>query len=331
VGKAVVKGATSTSGKSAKPKSESDSSTGTGPHTPVTNVTAETSIDSLKRVSLPETGDAAGIIKPRENGTEMLRSDIVNESAAVPSQAPTKKLRDIGVASFKDPDLVLETVHGEDKRIQVQETDRYPYRINASLLITARDGSQWIGTGWFISDRTLITAGHCVYIKNSGAPNRDGWVKTIQVMPGRNGSTLPFGSVSSSRFWTVTGWADSGDENYDYAAIIIPTDVGKTVGTIGFGNYADGELIGAVANVTGYPGDQPAGTLWYDTRAVASVTASKIYYDIDTAGGQSGACAYVIKEGQRIAVAVHAYGGPVTNSGTRISTPVYDNLTLWKQ
>jgi glutamyl endopeptidase len=199
------------------------------------------------------------------------------------------------------------------------------------LLITARDGSQWIGTGWFISNRTLITAGHCVYIKNSGLPNRDGWVKTIQVMPGRNGAQLPFGSVTSSRFWTVKGWADSGDDNYDYAAIIIPTDLGKTVGTIGFGSYRDPELVGSVANVTGYPGDKDSGTLWYDSKGIASVTPTKVYYDIDTAGGQSGACVYVIKNKQRIAVAVHAYGGPVTNSGTRISPPVYQNLNNWNE
>jgi hypothetical protein len=38
----------------------------------------------------------------------------------------------------------------------------------------------------------------------------------------------------------------------------------------------------------------------------------------------------VIKDGQRIAVAVHAYGGAVTNSGTRIIPGVYQNLTNWK-
>jgi V8-like Glu-specific endopeptidase len=71
-------------------------------------------------------------------------------------------------------------VHGVDNRVQVTNTTDFPYRVNASLLITARDGSQWIGTGWFISARTLITAGHCVYITNSGVAGRDGWVKSIQ-------------------------------------------------------------------------------------------------------------------------------------------------------
>jgi len=311
-----------------KPKKEI---TPGGPHTPISNIAAEAAQLSEQLVSLPETGSTKrGSIEP-QGAIEKLRSDLVTESAAQPA-APKAGLRDIGAASFKN-DVVLETVHGTDNRIRVQDTDKYPYRINASLLITARDGSQWIGTGWFISNRTLITAGHCVYITNSGVPGRDGWVKTIQVMPGRNGTQLPFGSVTSSHFWTVKGWADSGDENYDYGAIIIPTDLGQTVGTIGYGSFADGDLVGAVANVTGYPGDKvgnEVGTLWYDSKAIASVSPTKVVYDIDTAGGQSGACVYVIKNNQRIAVAVHAYGGPVTNSGTRISPPVYQNLTNWK-
>lgn len=302
-----------------------------GPHTPVSNVTTEAAPVAKRLVTDPTNGSAEGTLAPR-GSVEAIRPEIVTESAEVPEARMQQRLVDIGAASFKEG-VVLETVHGADNRIQVQDTDKYPYRLNASLLITARDGSQWLGTAWFISDRTLITAGHCVYIKNSGISERDGWVKTIQVMPGRNGKALPYGSVTSSHFWSVKGWVDSatGDENYDYAAIIIPTDLGATVGTIGYGSFTDAELVGAVANVTGYPGDEPTGTLWYDTKAIASVSPTKVTYDIDTAGGQSGACVYIIKDEKRIAIAVHAYGGPVTNSGTRISAPVYQNLTNWKE
>ena len=64
--------------------------------------------------------------------------------------------------------------------------------MHASLLITARDGSSWIGTGWFIGPRTLVTAGHVVYIENSGVPGRKEFVQSIQVMPGRKGPALPY-------------------------------------------------------------------------------------------------------------------------------------------
>lgn len=299
---------------------------------PVSNLATESAGIARTLSSPPQPGKAEGVLKPSNGAaTELLRSAVTTESAKVATAPKTEGFVDIGAASFLDPRAVLEAVHGTDDRLQVTDTDKYPYRVNASLLITARDGSQWIGTGWFISARTLITAGHCVYIKHSGIPARDGWVRSIQVMPGRNGDKLPFESATSTQFWTVKGWADDGDENYDYGAIIIPKDLGQTVGTLGFAAYDDSTLVGTVANVTGYPGDKAGGSqMWYDTKGIAAVSPTKVVYDIDTTGGQSGAAVYVIKGGQRMAVAVHAYGGATTNSGTRISAPVFENLSAWK-
>jgi glutamyl endopeptidase len=265
------------------------------------------------------------------DGTEQVEGRARSEGA--PGElwtAPaTTQLRDIGEASFGPPPPVAETVHGPDDRVQITATSAYPWRVHASLLITAADGSLWIGTGWFIGPHTLMTAGHVVYIKNSGVPGRDGWVRSINVMPGRNGSSLPYGSVTSTSFRTVNGWANNGDENFDYGAIIIPTELGNTVGWFGFGVWPDSDLQSAVANISGYPGDKPAGTQWYDHQTIASVNARKVFYDIDTAGGQSGSAAYRIINGSRYGVAIHAYGGATTNSGTRIVQSVYDNMVAW--
>ncbi|MET0287331.1 MAG: trypsin-like serine protease [Polyangiales bacterium] len=225
---------------------------------------------------------------------------------------------------------MLETVHGEDDRQRITNTGEYPWCVHASLLITAADDSTWIGTGWFIGPHTLITAGHVVYIKNSGVDGRDGWVKEIVVMPGRNEDNLPFGQVTSRSFRTVRQWVESGDENYDYGAIVLSEPVGEQTGWLGFGAYSDDELRAAVGNISGYPGDKPSGTQWYDTRNVDTVSPSKVYYDIDTAGGQSGSAAYLTQDGGRYAFGVHAYGGTRTNSATRIVTEVYDNLLAWK-
>jgi glutamyl endopeptidase len=222
-----------------------------------------------------------------------------------------------------------ESILGRDDRVQITATSTYPWRVHASLLITAADGSNWIGTGWFIGPHTLITAGHCVYIKHSGVVGRDGFVRSIKVMPGRNGTVLPFGAVTSTDFRTVRGWANNGDQNYDYGAIILPSDLGNTTGWLGFGVYDDTTLLNSVGNLSGYPGDKPAGTQWYHSRKLISVGPRKVYYDIDTMGGQSGSAVYRIVNGKRSAVAVHAYGG-AANSGTRITAPVHANMVSWK-
>ena len=246
------------------------------------------------------------------------------------SPPKSANLRDIGEASFGPPPPIEETVHGPDDRVQITNTAVYPWRAHASLLITAADNSTWIATAWFIGPHTLMTAGHVVHIKNSGVAGRDGWVKSINVMPGRNGNNLPYGSVTSTFFYSVTGWTENGDPNYDYGAIIIPTDLGNTVGWFGFGAFPDADLLSSTGNIAGYPGDQPAGTEWYDDRQIASVDSRKVYYDIDTAGGQSGSAVYRFIGQDRYGFAVHAYGGAVTNSGTRIVTPVFNNMLAWK-
>lgn len=300
-----------------------------GEHTPVSNLDA-TEAAGKPALQEPSTGADKKSGKTRADGVEDVTGFRFTESAADAELAEAvKDLRDIGEASFGKPPN-LETVHGPDNRIQITATTVFPWRSICSLLITAADNSQWIGTGWFVGPHTLITAGHCVFIKNSGVPGRDGWVRQIRVIPGRNGAAMPYGSVVSSNFRSVTGWTNSGSENYDYGAIILPGDLGNTTGWFGFGNYNDATLQAATANISGYPGDKPGGTQWFDARRVASVNPQKVYYDIDTAGGQSGAPVWRIVSGARMAIAIHAYGGATTNSGTRINAAVYANLVAWK-
>jgi len=310
-------------------------STPTGGHTPVSNLPKE--IAQIKEIKVamfksPLEGLNPRTVQPSKEGFESVKGfnlrEVTEEVLSEFYTAPdTGKLKDIGEASFGPPPPLAETVHGKDDRIQINNTAVYPWRVHASLLITARDNSQWIGTGWFIGPHTLMTAGHVVCIKNSGVPGRDGWVKFIDVMPGRNGTSLPYGKVRSSNFRSVLGWTNDGNQNFDYGAIIIPTNLGNTTGWFGFGVYTDAQLLNCVA---GYPGDKPSGTLWYDAHRIASVSSRKVYYDIDTFGGQSGSAVYRIINGGRYGIAIHCYGGTTTNSGTRIVQPVYNNMVTWK-
>lgn len=308
----------------------------TGGDTPVSNQPQEAAAAPAKKTQPPSEGVDPKTLPATSDGVESVPgfrlAEVTQESMAELFTAPDfSNLRDIGEASFgPPPDETTETVHGPESRVQITNTSIYPWRAIASLLITAADNSMWIGTGWFISPRTLITAGHVVFIKNSGVPGRDGWVKKVQVMPGRNGATLPYGSVTTANLRSVTGWTNSGDQNFDYGAIIIPTNLGNTTGWFGFGVYSDADLTSAVGNISGYPGDKPTGTQWYDAHRIASVNSRKVFYDIDTAGGQSGSAVYRIIGGNRMAVAIHAYGGATTNSGTRINLDVYNNLVAWK-
>jgi V8-like Glu-specific endopeptidase len=282
---------------------------------------------------LPDTGFEAleGYQPPAPpgpaGGSEFTTEAVGDDVLSVADE--TTQLRDIGEASFGPAQAVPETVHGADDRVRITNTKSYPWRAHASLRITAADDSLWIGTGWFVGPKLLVTAGHVVYITNSGVPGRDGWVKRIVAMPGRDGATLPYGSVTSSRLWTVVGWANNGNAEYDYGAIVLDQPLGNTTGWFGFGNWSNLDNVGG--NISGYPGDKPAGTQWYAGRRIDSTTSRKVFYDIDTAGGQSGSAVYRFWKGGRYGIAIHAYGGTTVNSGTRINSAVFKNLKAWKQ
>ena len=230
---------------------------------------------------------------------------------------------------FHDP-MPIESVIGTDDRVRINSTSVYPWRAICSLLITTKTNKNYIGTGWFIGPGTVVTAGHCVYIHNEG-----GWAKSIKVMPGRNGSSLPYGAVTSSYLKSVTGWTRNKDQKLDYGAIILPSSnkLGNRTGWFGYANLADSSLKSKYLNLSGYPGDKPSGTQWYHSRRVDHLGTRKIYYKIDTYGGQSGAPVWYITSGKRYGVGIHAYGtgSSSTNSATRIVKNVFNTLKSWKQ
>ena len=257
------------------------------------------------------------------------------------AQADEARLLDAWYAEFADPatialvqqlpglsQTVAEVVIGRDDRVQITNTAAYPWRAICSLLITARDGSRWIGTGWLVGPRTVITAGHCVYMHRRG-----GWARRIEVIPGRNGSTRPYGSCTSSSFHSVKGWTRKKKRSHDYGAIILPRSCpyGRRLGYFGYANLSFFSLLRLKVNLSGYPGDKPRGTQWWHARRIKWVTPRTVVYNIDTAGGQSGSPVWRLRRGKRHVVGIHTNGSMSGNSATRITKPVFNNIKNWKR
>ena len=100
-------------------------------------------------------------------GYEQMRAPldrVLSDPNVVLTAPDTTGLPDIAEASFgvlrpgmnpvDDPvveaPLAPEIVIGTDDRIQITDTSSYPWRVHASLRITAADGTLYSGTGWFI-------------------------------------------------------------------------------------------------------------------------------------------------------------------------------------
>ncbi len=214
-----------------------------------------------------------------------------------------------------------------DSRIRINTVTTYPWRAIVALKITAKDNSKWIGTGWLISPRTVITAGHCVYMHDRG-----GWAKSIEVIPGLNDAQRPYQSGVSSTFKSVTGWINSKNRDNDYGAIILPSNYrpGATTGYFGFAVKDDSYLMSSVLNLSGYPGDKGGNQQWFMALKPKSVPARIITYEIDTMGGQSGAPVWIKVGESRFCVGIHTNGHSSGNSATRIVTAVFNNLQAWK-
>lgn len=269
----------------------------------------------------------AGTKQPAEGATE---SAPLNESEMLDAywaSYGTDAERTALLKSKTTP--VMEVVIGTDERQQISNTNEYPWSCIASLRITAADGSGWIGTGWLVGPRILLTAGHVVYMDDHG-----GWAQQIEVIPGRNGDNFPFGSCIATDFRSVQGWTQNRDSAFDYGVILLPADnrFGDQLGWFGYQVHTDDELSSYTVNISGYPGDKPTGTQWWMSGTVKTVTDRNFVYDIDTAGGQSGAPVWLSLEGDngRYGIGVHTNGALSGNSATRIIQEVFDNVSAWR-
>ena len=216
---------------------------------------------------------------------------------------------------------VAESVIGQDARQRIYPLESgFPERAIGEITFT-QGGSAFICTGWLINANTVATAAHCVH----GGPGR-AFSTNVRFFPGRNAASNPFGSCSATSLFVPALWVTGGADVNDYGAFKLNCNVGNTTGSFGIHNLP--AINGLSVAITGYPGDKPSGTSWSGSGDVASSAAQKVFYRIDTAGGQSGSPVF---EPDRVgagcvgvcALGIHAYGvSGGNNSGTRINATV---------
>lgn len=228
----------------------------------------------------------------------------------------------------------LEIVGTTDTRTKISDTTVTPFRYICQIVTQTADGSSWVGSGFFIGPRTILTAGHVIWDEgaNSKVPNGK-----ISISPARKGTSKPFGTINPVN--VITSYAGFSASDYttqnDYAIIHVGTDYSNTIGYFGKGKWAKDTLGSSIlstgtlplpinqmkVNVCGYPGDK-GGDLQYSSynktfNFIDSGTV--ITYLVDTKGGQSGGPVWVKRDaslGGRVIVGIHMARGPWANSPT---------------
>lgn len=242
------------------------------------------------------------------------------------SRAETERL--LSLPSITADGLSTKSIIGSDDRKPVSDTTSFPQR--AQVLIALPGGRC---SGVMVGKDLVLTAGHCVH--SGGASGA--WMKSATVYPGRNGANSPFGSCTAKRFYSIKGWTEKRNSNYDFGAIKLNCEIGNRVGWLGY-FFQPNSLNGLPATISSYPGDKPLEQ-WAHTGAVKQSNGLKTYYDTDTMPGNSGSGVFgttgvpAACKGPCVHT-VHAYGTSANvrfNSGTRISSALFDNVKRWKQ
>jgi V8-like Glu-specific endopeptidase len=245
------------------------------------------------------------------------------------TEADSEPPRDVAEASFGET-TILELIVGNDDRVRLADplNQTNPWRQICALRIRANTGASYVGTGWFIGPQVLATAGHCVFLQRE-----NGWADEIAVIPGKSGLDEPWGKMKSRRFASVVGWVNDASRDFDYGVIFLDdAAIGTRVGNFEVEAAPDGELTAATARISGYPADRDRAEFqYYHERRLNGLTPSRLLYDIDTFGGQSGSPIWQTDGTQVVAIGIHTTGGSTGNSGTRISEPVLDNLIRWNE
>jgi glutamyl endopeptidase len=294
----------------------------------------------IKLSSVSKPAPVASALESMEGLEAAAVTDITIGGTGQPGEG-SRSLKYLAVKGKGEPIAVaashggLESIIGAtDDRIRILDTDLFPWRMICALRMRGASGAGAIGTGWLVGPKTVITAGHCVYSSHFFG----GWASSIDVSAGRNGSEYPYGTVVSQRFSSVDLWVNSENPDFDIGCIHLDDPIGDKVGWFAVGAIAPGELEGYKVNVSGYPGDRGRGTEQYHhNNRVLRVSERRLFYDVDTFGGQSGAPVWIHErdDAPPIAVGIHAYGvggspgGLEANSAPRIIPEVLEQIRVW--
>lgn len=215
-----------------------------------------------------------------------------------------------------EADLELDTLESFELEAQPVPVDitRFPFRATVFLQIFLKNGRDFRGTAYFISEHRLATAGHNLLYD-------EGAVDHVDVIVDVHGSL----SAGTTRYTAASFRPHpsyfTGHRERDFGVVRLAEDVGRAVG---FFALDDDAATGRPLNIIGYPETSflqvaSAGT-------IQDVQPARVFYDTVTSRGQSGGPAYLPHADPRriVAVGIHTHGIPpgTFRSGLRVTTDV---------
>lgn len=214
-----------------------------------------------------------------------------------------------------------------DRLIAVPDAALLPFRSIAYLDMAYTDGSRGVGTGWFASANTLVTAAHCFF-----NPDRKVQVSRVNAIPGFSNGLQPFQQHNAPRIFFPKEWersvrAGNPDPLFDYALAYFDDEVGQTVSWFGMAAPPDSALDDLLLNISGYAQFPGPVVQYYDGGRLLTFDANFLYHRFDTERGMSGAPIIVRRNERRYVIGIHNYGDSIRNRARRIDDALFDELS----
>lgn len=206
---------------------------------------------------------------------------------------------------------------GDDER-SISPISTFPYKSICLLEILDKNNESYQGTGFFISPRCVVTAGHCVFFNGK-------WAKEIAVLSTIKNKNGSFEKTSSNNFKSVKGWVSDGDINFDYGAVILNDSA--LYSSIGAGLKLNNDINENSIVISGYPKDKNK-TQWMSNGVVQKRSKYRLYYELDTLEGNSGSPILSNSGINSNVIGIHTQGDN-PNYGIRLNQQIIDRIQEW--
>ncbi|MEI6750641.1 MAG: trypsin-like serine protease, partial [Bacteroidota bacterium] len=255
--------------------------------------------------------------------TKQVTKQTIDDELIKYLQSASSMTGKIGINQTEEPEPVLDNFN--DLTL-ISNTSSYPWSAQCKIYIHWGT-SVYVGSGVLIDSKHILTAGHCVYDQSMG------WADWIEVVPGFNSPSLPFGNATSINIMSFSGWTTSGDYDYDMGVIELDRTVGALTGWLGFGyNTSNTFFSSNTFHNPGYPAESPYNGLyqyyWYGT--YDDVLTEQLDFSKYCYGGQSGSGSYYIDGSNNRCVYAelsHYHGFPYYESShIRITSGKYTTM-----
>ncbi|MDQ3280252.1 MAG: trypsin-like serine protease [Acidobacteriota bacterium] len=214
-----------------------------------------------------------------------------DERAALHDSRPAEELFDTppGLGTDRADIAASDAMAAASPRTPAQ-INLYPFRAVVYLKVMRQQGFPIRGTGFFVSERVLVTAAH----------NLPADLTSISVYVKLNGTTSGPPFVTTDRR-VNPGFASN--TRGDYGAVIIEERVGEATGWFVIPTNPSAPAAGSIIEMSGYP--SPGFRQLRGSGPIVSVDSQTLLYGIDTEFGDSGAPIWIDTAPFPLLVGIH--------------------------